>query len=293
MNDNELNKTIAPFFMWAGGKTKMLKRYQPIWPHGHYSTYVEPFLGGASVFSWLCNNGDAFDNIVLNDINTEIISVFEAVKNDSETFIKESSDIAKPLIDIPVEDKEVRKKFYYSLRQSYWDNPTIPTLYVLMRLGFNGIWQTCAKSKGLFGTPAGLLNQTRLSQIVNEDIITAWHNQLHNANIYSKDYADISFDPQDSLIYLDPPYRGSFTTYGVEFDDDEQKRICEWSLELASKGATVLLANRDNGDGFFEKIIGDNGTFHYFDVTYTAGRRKKNDTGYEAKAAREFLAIIK
>jgi DNA adenine methylase len=65
----------------------------------------------------------------------------------------------------------------------------------------------------------------------------------------------------------------------------------DWNWPI--RGATVLLANRDNGDGFFEKILGGRGTFHYFDVTYTAGRRKKNDTRYEAKAAREFLAIIK
>lgn len=37
--------------------------------------------------------------------------------------------------------------------------------------------------------------------------------------------------------------------------------------------------------------MGDIADFHYFDVIYTAGRRKATAAGYEAKKAREFLAI--
>lgn len=30
----------------------------------------------------------------------------------------------------------------------------------------------------------------------------------------------------------------------------------------------------------------------YFDIKYTAGRRKKKEGGYEAKAARGFFAVV-
>ena len=39
---------------------------------------------------------------------------------------------------------------------------------------------------------------------------------------------------------------------------------------------------------FFEKQEHDLNVA-YFDITYTAGRRKKTDTGHEAKRAREIL----
>ena len=290
---NKNNTMIPPLFMWAGGKTRMLKKYQPIWPAGDYTSYIEPFLGGASVFSWVCSNGmNHFEKMTINDLNREMMSVFHEVKNNPDEFIEKSTNTALSFLSISVDDKNERKKFYYRLRESYWKNPTTDTLYILMRLGFNGIWQTCKDSHGLFGTPAGLLNQTRLNQIVDKESIMFWHNQLQDTTMYSTDYADIDFEPMNSLIYLDPPYRGSFTTYGVDFDDDEQRRLCEWSLEQADRGATVLLANRDNGDGFFEELLGERAEFHYFDVKYTAGRRKKEKQGYSAKSAREFLAII-
>ena len=284
---------IQPFFMWAGGKTKMLKGYAPLWPRKEYSTYIEPFLGAGAVYSWLCNNTVSFDKVMLNDINHDIMDIFNAVKLDKDEFITNASDIAKSFLAISPHDKESRKGFYYTLRKSYWDDPQVPTLYILMRLGFNGIWQTCKSSHGLFGTPAGLLNQTRMEQIINPALIGKWYTILQNAELSSMDYSSIPFNPHDCLVYLDPPYRGSFTTYGTGFNDDEQMRLCEWSMEQASNGATVLLANRDNGDGFFEDILGTHAEFHYFDVTYTAGRRRRTEDGdYDAKTAREFLAVI-
>ena len=52
-----------------------------------------------------------------------------------------------------------------------------------------------------------------------------------------------------------------------------------------------MMSNRDVGDGFFESRHGMNRLI-YFDVTYTAGRRKKNADGtHSAKKAREILMI--
>ena len=52
-----------------------------------------------------------------------------------------------------------------------------------------------------------------------------------------------------------------------------------------------MMSNRDVGDNFFEDSIGSNDII-YFDVTYTAGRRKKNKDGtHSAKKAREILMI--
>ena len=53
------------------------------------------------------------------------------------------------------------------------------------------------------------------------------------------------------------------------------------------------MSNRDKGDDFFEKIQGTN-FIETFDVTYTVGRRKKEDDGtYSAKKATEILMIGK
>ena len=94
-------------------------------------------------------------------------------------------------------------------------------------------------------------------------------------------------------MFLDPPYRGSFTQYGVDFDDDLQKSVIKFVNDLTSLGAFAMMSNRDVGDGFFEARQGKNDII-YFDVTYTAGRRKKNEDGtHSAKKAREILMIGK
>jgi DNA adenine methylase len=162
-----------------------------------------------------------------------------------------------------------------------------------MRLGFNGIWQTCKDAHGLFGTPAGLLNQRTLSQILDTSLLSAWSRALADVTIHSGSYDGLVLPTTGkSLIYLDPPYRDSFTHYSTGFNDTDQIALCDWFIERAKEGHKVLLANRSAvGDSFFTNRLKKYADFTYIDVVYTAGRRKKTESGFEAKVAREFLAI--
>ena len=83
---------------------------------------------------------------------------------------------------------------------------------------------------------------------------------------------------------LDPPYRDSFADYGNSFDDDKLLELIKFSNERKN----VFLCNRDGDDKFFEKNKLDM-NIEKFDITYTAGRRKKTKNGYEAKKAKEVL----
>ena len=56
---------------------------------------------------------------------------------------------------------------------------------------------------------------------------------------------------------MDPPYRGGFTTYGIQFDDSHQKCVLDSArLLTASNNAEVWVTNRDIGDGFFDNLAG-------------------------------------
>jgi DNA adenine methylase len=52
----------------------------------------------------------------------------------------------------------------------------------------------------------------------------------------------------------------------------------------------VFLCNRDDGSDFFDSRKG-NFEIHRFPITYTAGRRKKTEDGFEAKPAIEILMV--
>lgn len=284
---------MKPFYKWAGGKSRLLDRYSDVWPSGDYSFYVEPFFGGGAVYAWLYTNGALPRNAIVSDANIELAEMLRNLRDDCDSFVSDCEKQAKRMLSIPSNDKKERKALYYEMRAEYWKRQSPSLLYVLMQLSFNGIWQTCKESKGLFGTPAGLLAQTKMAQIVDAVALEEWSAALSKAWVMSVDYADLVFPAKGALVYLDPPYRGSYTTYGRPFDDADQKRVCEYANGLARRGATVLLSNRCcEGDGFFEDLLPD-AEFHYFDVKYTAGRRKKRkDGGYEAKPAREFLAVL-
>ena len=283
---------LTPLYMWAGGKSRLIKHYAPVWPAGGASMpYVEPFFGGGGVYCWLTNQHPHIE-ASLGDINVELMGLLEEVRDNPEDLIREVGDQVRTYLALP--DKASRKNWYYERRQEYWDDPTPARLYLLMRLGFNGVWQTCVDSHGLFGTPAGLLNHERSEQVFKPELIRAWSAALQGAAIHAGGYQDILLPEQPSLIYLDPPYRDSFTSYGTGFDDDDQKLLAAWVRDRHDDGHRVLLANRHvEGDPFFEDLLGDICDFHYFDVTYTAGRRKKTDDGFEAKPAVEFLAVTR
>lgn len=274
--------------MWAGGKSKLVKRYSNIWPDSsQFTNYIEPFFGGGAVYGWMQEQDYQY---TIGDINSELMGLLTEIKTNFDNFITASTELAQEYLS--VSSKDDRKTWFYNLRKEYWRNPTNATLFVLMKLGFNGIWQTCREAEGKFATPSGLLNQVALEQIINVDLLKQWHKALTHTTIHTGSYMTIPVPNEKSLIYLDPPYRGSFTTYGGVFDDEDQYKLVRWAETKASQGHMVILANRTiPGDRFFETLLPD-AKFVYFDVTYTAGRRKAVTNGYEAKKAVEFVALL-
>ena len=288
---------LRPLYMWAGGKRKLLKSYRPLWPDlTEVDHYVEPFFGAGAVFGWLHGEwavtGRGPLAASIGDVNAELMGLLEEVRDHPGRFIADVSALGQEFL--AVSGKTSRKQWYYALRAAYWADASPAALYVLMRLGFNGIWQTCAASDGKFATPAGLLTQTRLDQIVDKELVAAWAGALRSVAIHTGSYATIQV-PLDGnvLIYLDPPYRHSFTDYGTGFDDEDQRDLMAWAAAQADAGCTVVLANRTSTvDTFFQDHLDGLADITTIDVTYTAGRRKKTADGYEAKAAQEILAIF-
>ena len=57
-------------------------------------------------------------------------------------------------------------------------------------------------------------------------------------------------------------------------------------IKVVEAHDNVWLCNRDSGDGFFDKVQAH---VVKIPVTYTAGRRKKTQDGFQAKKAMEVL----
>lgn len=285
------HQSIKPLYKWAGGKTKLLKHYRGKMPsYDGFSVYIEPFFGGGAVFCDVVNSKQV-ENFAINDINSELIAIYQAIKNEPEEFITQCCAFAD---EWNAKSPARRKTWYYKLRTKFWkmvpgELTTAATLYVLMKTSFNGVWQPSVANGGKFGTAVGLTDK---ATEIDADLIRAWSAKLQSTTISAKDYRDIEIPANPCLIYCDPPYRGSTTSYGQAFDDRAQKELVDWCRAMSAKGHTVILANRDCGDGFFDEISDDEATVHAFDVKYTVGRKKKTDEGYAATEATEFIAIF-
>jgi len=278
---------MKPLFIWAGGKNKMLKHYKPFMPKNVLS-YCEPFFGGGAMFIHVVEKY-APKELIINDINSDIIRIYKTIKSDCNNFISVMDELSEEYLPL---DKAARKDYYYSLRHKHaydyvsWDSTReAAVLYFLMKTGFNGIFQLNINTNNRYGTPSGLLNQK--DKVYEKDVVEWWNKTLQNTTILSGNWKDsVSYikDKEDSFIFLDPPYRGSFTSYGQEFGDDKQRELI--SYVQGQKQSTVFLCNRDVNDGFYNDI---NLKIDKFDITYTAGRRKKTEDGFEAKPAVELL----
>jgi DNA adenine methylase len=274
---------MKPLFMWAGGKTKVLKHYAPFMPQS-LTNYYEPFFGGGAMFVHVMNNYHP-KYVVINDMNEGVMNIYRSIKSDVDEFINRLDSLQAQYLPL---NKDDRKKFYFDLRHLHaWNyqewSPTFEaaTLYFLMKTGFNGIWQINKNTNGRFGTPSGLLNQK--DKVYDLDVIKWWHDALQKVIINVGDWSDSVAHDRDGFFFFDPPYRNSFADYGNAFTDEMLSKL----IDFADNQDQVFISNRADDDYFDH--LNNSLNVHYFDITYTAGRRKKTEDGFNAKKAREIL----
>lgn len=316
---------MKPLYKWAGGKNKLINNdYKDFLPD-NFGSYCEPFFGGGAMFTWAYNkNPNAV--FTINDINNDIMNIYRAIKSDYKNFTKHldlleseylsaKTPIASPKDKVQEKNHKLpgnrkdwsalyslnktRRYFYFMKRDEYAFNFSSLTqteeaalLYFLMQTSFNGVWQVNSNTNGRFGTPCGLLKET--TSIYDRDNMDLWHQALQNTNIRSGDFSACDVDiKSDTYLFMDPPYRGCFTNYGTQDDDKFQESVIDFFHDSKKKGAYCMLSNRDLGDSFFENRC-QNDTIKKFDITYTAGRRKKevDSEGNETFSAKKAVEIL-
>ena len=108
---------LKPFIKWAGGKEKELPIIMSNLP-SKFDRYVEPFVGGGSVYlSINCNTS------VINDKSDELILLYTMIKNNNKEFQRSLKEINKNWIEL---EKIVEKssKELLDLYDKYKENDT-------------------------------------------------------------------------------------------------------------------------------------------------------------------------
>ena len=120
---------------------------------------------------------------------------------------------------------------------------------------FNGLWRT--NSKGEFNTPFGKpANPNRVPNIYDKEHIIRLSKLIKNVEFVCQDYKCVIGDDiiDNVLVYLDPPYRGTWTDYSKEaFGEREQIELAYYMKKLKDRGFFVIQSNSKCDDGFFEE----------------------------------------
>jgi len=296
--------SAAPILKWAGGKTQLLPIIDVHYPeelkNNEIDTYVEPFIGGGSVFFDIYNRFQ-FQKAYLFDNNPELIILYNSVKEDVDLVIKELGNIEDEYLS---KDLGAQEEFFYNVRIKY--NQDIATLHkasnhnpfnakraaltiFLNRTCFNGLFRV--NKSGAFNVPFG---RYKNPTILFAEKLRAASEALKKATIKLSDFADSEnyFDGK-TFIYYDPPYRpinltSSFTAYSKSsFGDSEQMRLSSHYKTLDSQGVLQLLSNSDPTnyceDSFFDDL------YHGFNICRVDAKRMINSNAAKRGNVRELL----
>ena len=165
-------------------------------------TYIEPFAGGAGVALMLLMEGYV-ENIVINDYDKAIYSIWRAIITDSENFVDR-------IMETPVNINEwtKQKEIYVKQNKKYSLDLAFATFF-LNRTNRSGI---------LKGGPIGGFNQkgnykidARYNQEKLAKRVQAIAKYKNSIKVYNKEIVSfivnvLSNYGENSLTYFDPPY---------------------------------------------------------------------------------------
>jgi DNA adenine methylase len=221
--DKEMSKLIP----YLGGKRLLAKTIIPLFPK--HEMYCEPFSGSATILL----EKEPSTREVLNDINSDIVTLFRVVRNHLKEFIskvewllhsREEFDRLKAMDPSLLTDIQRSVRVYYLLKAGYAGKISNPYLGV------------SRKASGGKDKP--------LSIYRIEESLYEIRRRLEAVTIENLPYQECiaRYDSNETLFYLDPPYFHHESDYGKGiFNKDDFQRLKD--LLKAIKGKFVMSIN--------------------------------------------------
>lgn len=231
-------KMVLPVVKWVGGKRQLLELLGPLFPK-RVTSYCEPFVGGGAVLFRLQPK-----EAVVNDINGELISMYEVIRDNVEGLIAElEGHINEPEHFYAVRNWDRDHEYYAGLTNVQ----RAARIIYLNKTCYNGLFRV--NNAGEFNSPFGHYVNPN---IVNAPVLRAVSAYFSSNKITftSQDYAAVlEAVPKGTFVYLDPPYdpvsnTSNFTGYSRGgFNRDEQIRLRQCCDALDKRGIRFMLSN--------------------------------------------------
>lgn len=211
-----MNKIIR----YSGSKIKYTDFVNKFISYSDKKIYVEPFLGSGAIFLNLSKN---FDKYIINDIDRNIVRIFKSIK---EVDFDDFSDLYNKTV--ATFGKLNTKEGYYSFRswfnEKHWNTETTEEGIYLIFLANCCINSMMRFGKDGFNQGCGMRDFTPSYTMVEHEMIKK---RLSKTEILNEDFLGMEI-PDNSLIFLDPPYfyRPSYSYMG--FNDIQYKKFVDF-----------------------------------------------------------------
>lgn len=200
---------LKPIIKWSGGKSDEIKFIEQYFP-AHYDRYLEPFVGGGSVYFYLNPH-----HAVISDVHTELIDFYKSIALGHSQAIHDFMD-QSPNDEIT----------YYNIR----DNMKIGDMvdiakrfYYQRKTCFRGMLRYNKKT-GKFNIPFGRYKTIKYNELRD----ASYERLLARTEILDKGYEYIfeNYNDATNFMFLDPPYDSEFTDYGYyQFGKEDHKKL--------------------------------------------------------------------
>lgn len=242
-------KGTRPMVRTVGGKS---------WAKSHLLRYVEP--GTFSRFHSTCVGGGAFElelfdrglldgvEVVLADIDVDLMNIYAEVRD-------RPARLARRLQEIREEVYALGPREYFALtRRSYnvqSPGERDPAEVLWLRYAtYSGLWRHSLREgkMNVSGRPEAELLNLPLPELAYLKRISGYLKRasLLHRSVLDYDQGDLEIG-QDDLIFVDPPYAGTFTQYQQGgFTDEEQIELLQQLARWGAAGAQIIYTQNDN-----------------------------------------------
>ena len=237
---SEKSSHLKPLIKWSGGKSDEIKQFEQYFPK-EYNTYIEPFIGGGSVYFYLSP-----PKAVISDVHKELIDLYQCI-----------SEGHTPEIYAFMQAHPNTEETYYNVRDRMDINTKLDNakrFYYQRKTCFRGMLRY--NKDGKFNIPFG-----RYATINYSDLQTPeYETLLKRTEVLNKgfEYVFEHYNHEDNFMFLDPPYDSEFTDYGYcQFGKEEQKKLATLFKETKIKCLMIIGKTPFIEELYREYIVGE------------------------------------
>lgn len=214
---------LKPLIKWSGGKNDEIKSFQKYIP-SNYRTYIEPFVGGGSLYFHLKP-----ERAVISDVHTELIDFYRSIADEK------TLDLYQFMAEHPNNEET-----YYKIRDEMVAETPLERakrFYYQRKTCFRGMLRY--NKSGRFNIPFGKYKKLNYEDLKNREYETL----LKRTEILNKgfEYVFEHYNSEDNFMFLDPPYDSEFTDYGYcQFGKEEHRKLAKLFKETKNRCLMVI-----------------------------------------------------